>query len=156
MEEGNITFPDLVAFELPGEIAEGLGPAGNEENPARLPVEAVDGVNSKPGITVDPLPEVRVSLDPGLKDGTEIPSLFLLNAQPGGFLHHEPTLARRQNRNGKRVRCHRKKEEQPTSLSLRVTQAVSLTSRKELEYKLKVNVPKQKGWKFRSRDGIDR
>ena len=96
MEEGNITLPGLVVLELFGEVAEGLGPAGQEDDSARLPVEAVDGMNPEPGITVDSVPEVRVNLDPGLKDGAEIPFLLLLDAQPGGLLHHEPALARRE------------------------------------------------------------
>ena len=138
MEEGDITLPDLVVFELFGEVAEGLGPAGQEDDPARLPVEAVDGMNPEPGITVDPVPEVRVSLDPGLKDGTEIPFPLLLDAQPGGLLHHEPALVRAEDRNGKRVCCHREKERQSGNLRiccflfsqqyhLRVTQATNLT-----------------------------
>ena len=97
MEEGDIALPDLVVFELPGEVAEGLGPAGQEDDPACLPVEAVDGKNPEPGITVDFVPEVQVGLDPGLKDGTEIPSPLLLDAQPGGLLHHEPALAPRED-----------------------------------------------------------
>jgi hypothetical protein len=72
VEEGDIVLPDLVLFELPGEVAEGFEAAGHEDDPARLPVEAVDGMNPKPGLTVNLVPEVRVSLDPGLKNGTEV------------------------------------------------------------------------------------
>ena len=97
VEEGDIALPDLVVFELPGEVAESPGPAGQEDDPARLPVEAVDGKNPEPGITVDLVPEVRISPDPGLKDGTEIPSPLPLDAQPGGLLHHEPAPARRED-----------------------------------------------------------
>jgi len=80
MEEGDIALPDLVLFELPGKVAEGLWPTGHEDDPARLPVEAVDGMNPEPGFTVNPVPEVRVSFDPGLKNGTEAQSPLLLNA----------------------------------------------------------------------------
>ena len=113
MEEGDIALPDLVVFELLGEVAEGLAPAGQEHDPARLPVEAVNRMNPEPGIIVDLVPEVRVDLDPGLKNGAEIPSPLLLDAQPGGLLHHEPALTRGEDGNGERVRCHREKEEQP-------------------------------------------
>ena len=97
MEEGDIALPDLVVFELHGEVAEGPGPAGQEDNPARLPVKAVDGKNPEPGITVDLVPEVRVGIDPRLKDGTEIPSRLPLDTQPGGLLHHKPAPARRED-----------------------------------------------------------
>ena len=80
VEEGNIALPDLVVFELLGEVAEGLGPAGQEDDPACLPVEAVDGMNPEPGITVDHVPEVRINFDPGLKNGAEIPFPLLLDA----------------------------------------------------------------------------
>ena len=103
-------LPGVVVLELFGEVAEGLGPACQEDDAARLPVEAVDGMNPEPGITVDPVPEVRVNLDSGLKNGAEIPSPLLLNAQPRGFLHHEPALTDRENRNGKNVHGHREKE----------------------------------------------
>ena len=110
MEEGDIVFPDIAAFELPGEVAEGLGPAGKEDEPARLPVEAVDRMNLEPGVTTYPVPEVRVNLQPGLKDGTETLSMLHLDAQATGLLYYEPALARRENRNGERVRCHCEKE----------------------------------------------
>ncbi len=97
MEEGDIALPDFVVFELHGEVAEGPGPAGQEDNPARLPVKAVDGMNPEPGITVDLVPEVRVGIDPRLKEGTEVLPLLLLDAQPGGLLHHEPAPARRED-----------------------------------------------------------
>jgi len=93
VEEGDITLPGLVMLELFGEVAEGLGPAGQEDDPARLPVEAVDRMNSELRIAVDSVPEVRVNLDPGLKNGAEIPFPVLLDAQPGGLLHDEPALA---------------------------------------------------------------
>jgi len=64
MEEGDVALPDLVVLELLGEEAEDLGLAGQEDNPARLPVEAVDWMNPELGITVDPVPEVRIRLDP--------------------------------------------------------------------------------------------
>jgi len=97
VEEGDIALPDLVVFELHGEVAEDPGPAGQEDNPARLPVKAVDGKNPEPGITVDLVPEVRVGIDPRLKEGTEVLPLLLLDAQPGGLLHHEPAPARRED-----------------------------------------------------------
>jgi hypothetical protein len=100
VEKGDITLPGLAVLELFGEVAEGLGPAGQEDDPARLPVEAVDGMNSETGITVDSVPEVRVNPDPGLKNGTEIPFPLLLDAQPGGLLHDEPAPASREDRNG--------------------------------------------------------
>jgi len=93
VEEGDIALPDLVMFELHGEVAEGRRVAGQEDNAARLPVKAVDGKNPEPGITVDLLPEVRVGMDPRLKDGTEVLPLRLLDAQPGGLLNHEPAPA---------------------------------------------------------------
>ena len=97
MEEGDISLPDLVVFELHGEVAEDPGQAGQEDNSARLPVKAVDGKNPEPGITVDLVPEVRVGIDPRLKEGTEVLPLLLLDAQPGGLLHHEPAPARRED-----------------------------------------------------------
>ena len=97
VEEGDIALPDLVVFELHGEVAEGRGPAGQEDNAARLPVKAVDGKNPELGITVDLVPEVRVGIDPRLKDGTEVLPLLLLDAQPGGLLDHEPAPARRED-----------------------------------------------------------
>ena len=97
MEEGDISLPDFVVFELHGEVAEGTGPAGQQDNPARLPVKPVDGKNPEPGITIDLVPEVRVGIDPGLKEGTEVLPLPLLDAQPGGLLHHEPAPARRED-----------------------------------------------------------
>ena len=118
MEEGDITLPGLVVLELFGEVAEGLGPAGQEDDPARFPVEAVDGMNPELGITVDSGPEVRVDLDPGLKNGAEIPFLHLLDAQPEGLLHHEPALARREDRDGKSVHCHREKGSQSGNLRI--------------------------------------
>ena len=80
MEESDIALPDLVVFELHGEVAEGRGLASQEDNTARLPIKAVDGMNTKPGITVDLAPEVRVGIDPRLKDGTEVLPLLLLDA----------------------------------------------------------------------------
>jgi hypothetical protein len=127
VEEGDITLQDLVVFELLGEVAEGSRPAGKEDDPARLPVEAVDWLNPEPGITVDLVLEVRVSHDTGLKDGTKIPSPPLLHAQAGGLLDHKPALARRKDRNGKRVRCHHQMEMQG-HIIITVTQAGSLTS----------------------------
>jgi len=97
VEEGDIALPDLVVFELPGQVAEGLGSAGQKDDPARLPVQAVDRMNAEPGIIIDFVPEVQVSLDPGPKDGTEIRSRLLLDAQPGGFFYHEPAPARRED-----------------------------------------------------------
>ena len=97
VEEGHIALSYLVMLELPGEIPEGSGLAGQEDDAARLPVEAVDGKNPEPGITVDLLPEVRVSIDPRLKEGTEVLPLPLLDAQPGGLLHYEPAPACREN-----------------------------------------------------------
>ena len=106
VEEGDITLPGPVLFELSGEVAEGFWPAGQDDDPARLPVEAVDGMNSEPGITVDFFPEVRVIPDPGLKKGAEVLFTPLLDAQPGWLLHDEPTATRREDRNGNRVCCH--------------------------------------------------
>jgi hypothetical protein len=63
MEESDVALPDLVLFELFSEVAEGLGPAGQEDDPARFPVEAVDRMNPEPGITVDHVAEVRVRLN---------------------------------------------------------------------------------------------
>jgi len=97
VEEGDIALPDFVVFELCGEVAEGPGPASQEDNPARFPVKAVDGKNPEPGIAVDLVPEVRVGIDPRLKEGTEVLPLPLLDAQPGGLLHHEPAPARRED-----------------------------------------------------------
>ncbi len=116
MEESDIVFPGLVVFKLLREVAEGLGPAGQEDDSARLPVEAVDGMNPEPGIIVDLVQEARICLDPGPKGGTEIPSPLLLDAQPGGLLHHEPARARCQDRNGKWVHGHHKKEGQSGNL----------------------------------------
>ena len=118
MEEGDITLPSLVVLELFGEVAEGLGPAGQEDDPARFPVEAVDGMNPELRITVDSVPEVRVNLDPGLKYGAEIPFPLLLDAQPGGLLHDEPALVRREDRDGKSVHCHREKQSQSWNLRI--------------------------------------
>jgi hypothetical protein len=56
VEEGDIALPDLVLFELHGEVAEDSGLAGQEDNPARLPVKTVDGKNPEPGITVEFVP----------------------------------------------------------------------------------------------------
>ena len=111
-------LPGVVVFELFGEVAKGLGPAGQEDDAACLPVEAVDGMNPEPGITVDSVPEVRVNLNPGLKNGAEIPFPLLLDAQPGGLLHHEPALTGREDRNGKSVHCHREKENQSGNLKM--------------------------------------
>ena len=111
-------LPGVVVFELFGEVAEDLGPAGQKDDAARLPVEAVDRMNPEPGITVDSVPEVRVNLDPGLKNGAEIPLPLLLDAQPGGLLHHEPALARREDRNGKSVHGHREKKSQSGNLEI--------------------------------------
>jgi len=97
VEEGDIALPDLVVFELHGEVAEGRSPAGQEDHAARLPVKAVDGKNPVPGITVDLVSEVRIGIDPRLKDGTEVLPLLLLDAQPGGLLDHEPAPARRED-----------------------------------------------------------
>jgi hypothetical protein len=97
VEEGDIALPDLVVFELDGEVAEGRWPAGQKDNPTRLPVKAMDGKNPEPGITVDLLPEVRVGVDPRLKDGTEVLPLLFLDAQPRGLLNHEPAPARRED-----------------------------------------------------------
>jgi len=57
----------------------------------------VDGKNPEPGITVDLVSEVRIGIDPRLKDGTEVLPLLLLDAQPGGLLDHEPAPARRED-----------------------------------------------------------
>jgi len=97
VEEGDIALPDFVMFELHGEVTEDPGPAGQKDNPARLPVKAVDGKNPEPGITIDFVPEVRVGIDPRLKEGTEVLPRPLLDAQPAGLLHHEPATARRQD-----------------------------------------------------------
>jgi hypothetical protein len=97
VEEGDIALPDLVVFELHGEVGEGRGSAGQEDNPARLPVKAVDGKNPERGITVDLVPEVRIGIDPRLKDGTEVMPPLILDAQPRGFLNNEPAQARRQD-----------------------------------------------------------
>jgi hypothetical protein len=80
VEEGDIALPDLVLFELLGEVTEGFEAAGYEDDPACLPVEAVDGMNPEPRITVNLVPEVRISFDPGLKNRTEVQSPLLLNA----------------------------------------------------------------------------
>jgi len=110
VEEGDVALSDLVSLELFGEEAENLRLAGQENNSARLPVEAVDRMNPEPGIMVDRVPEGRVCLDPRVKKGTEISSSLLLNVQPGGLLHHKPALVRAKDRNGERICCHRKKE----------------------------------------------
>jgi hypothetical protein len=110
MKEGDITFPDIAAFELPGEVTEGLGSAGKEDDSACLPVEAVDRMNAESWIAVDLAPEVEVSLQPGLKDSRETPSMLRLDAQTGGFLHNDPARARSKNRNRERVQCHVQKE----------------------------------------------
>ncbi len=94
MEEGDIALQDLVLLELPGKVAEDLRLARQEDYPARFPVKAMDWMNPEPGITADPAPEVRISFDQPLKDGTETLSSLLLNAQPGGLLDHEPALVR--------------------------------------------------------------
>ena len=97
MEEGDIALPDLAVFELRGEVAEGPGPAGEEDNPACLPVKSVDRNNPESGITVDLVPEIRVGIDPDLKKGTEILPLLFLDAQPGGLLNDEPAPTRRED-----------------------------------------------------------
>jgi hypothetical protein len=97
VEEGDIALPDPVVFELHGEVAESAGPAGEEDNPARPSIKAVDGKNPEAGITIDLVPEVGVGIDPILKVGTEVLPLFFLDAQPGGFLHYEPTPADRED-----------------------------------------------------------
>ncbi len=94
VEESNITLQDLVLLELLGEAAEGLRLARQEDNPARLPVEAMDWMNPEPGIAADPVPEVLISFDQPLKDGTETLSPLLLDAQPRGLLDYEPALIR--------------------------------------------------------------
>jgi hypothetical protein len=99
VEKGDVSFPDFAALELVCEEAEGLGPAGQEDDPARLPVEAVDRMYSETGVAVDSIPEARVDLDPGLKKGAEIPLARLLNAQPGGLLYNEPAPARLKDQN---------------------------------------------------------
>ena len=110
MEEGDVALPDQVVLELFGEVTEGLGPAGQENDPARLPVEAVDRLNPEPEITVDPAPEVRIILDPRLKDGAETPSSLFLDTQPRRLLYYEPALIRAQDRNGERICSHREKK----------------------------------------------
>jgi hypothetical protein len=110
MKEGNVALPDIAAFELPGEVTEGLGPAGKEDDSARLPVEAVDRMSPESWIAVDLVPEVRVNLQPGLKDSRETPSMLRFDAQTGGFLYNEPARARSKNRNRERVQCHVQKE----------------------------------------------
>jgi hypothetical protein len=97
VEEGDIVLPDFVVFELHCEVAEDPGLAGQEDNPARLTVKAVDGKNPEPRITIDFVPEVRVGIDPRLKEGTEVLPLPLLDAQPGRLLHHKPASARRED-----------------------------------------------------------
>ncbi len=109
MKEGDITLLNLAVLELSGEVTEGIQPAGKEDDPARLPVETVYGMNPELGIAVDSVPEVRVSLDPGLENGAEIPFPVPLDAQPGGLLHHQPALARGEDRNGISGCCHRRK-----------------------------------------------
>ena len=118
MEEGDVALSDLVALELFGEEAENLRLAGQENNSARLPVEAVDRMNPEPGIMVDRAPEGRICLDPRVKKGTEIPSLFVLDAQARGLLHNKPALVRAKNRNGERICCHRKKVGESEYLTL--------------------------------------
>ena len=98
MEKGHIAFPDFVVFELPGEIAERLGTAGQEHHPACLPVEAVDGLDPERGIAVDLRLQIGIGFDLGREDGAEIPSPLLLDAHPGGLFDHEPSLTRRQDR----------------------------------------------------------
>ena len=63
MEECHIALPDPAALELLGEVTENLRPAGQEDNPARLPVETVHGMNPEPGITVDPFPQLWIGLN---------------------------------------------------------------------------------------------
>ncbi len=109
MKEGDISLPGLVMLELSAVVAESLRLAGKEDDPARLPVETVDGMNPETGITVDSIPEVWVSLDPGLENGAEIPFPVPLDAEPGGLLQHQPALADGEDRNGISVCCHRRK-----------------------------------------------
>ena len=97
MEEGDIALPDLVVLELHGEVAEDPGLAGEEDNSARPSIEAVDGKNPEPGITVNLVSDVCVSIDPRLKVGTEVLPMLLLDAQPGGLLHDEPAPADRED-----------------------------------------------------------
>jgi hypothetical protein len=110
VEKGDITLPDLVVFELHGEVAEGPGLTGQEDNPARLSVKAVDGKNPEPGITIDLLSEIRVGVDSSLKGKTEVLPLLPLDVQPGGLLHDEPAPARREDWNEKRIRCHHREK----------------------------------------------
>ena len=118
VEEGDIALPDLSVFELRGEAGEGFGPAGQEDDLARFPVEPVNRMKPEPGIAVDLVPEVRIRLDPGLEDGAEIPSLLLLDAQSGRLLHHEPAPVRCEDGNGVRVGCHHKREGQSVNLRI--------------------------------------
>jgi hypothetical protein len=106
MQEGDISLPGLVPFELPGEVVKRFPPAGQEDDAARLPVETVDGVNPETRITADVLPKVRVKPDPRPKKGAEVLFTPLLDAQPGRLLDDEPPVTRRENGNGKRVCCH--------------------------------------------------
>ena len=106
MEECDVTLPDLVALELPCEVAEGLGPAGQEDDSARFPVETMDGVNPEPRDKSDLVAEARVSLDPGPEDGTETHPPRLLNTEARRFFHRKPSLARGEDRNGEGVHRH--------------------------------------------------
>jgi hypothetical protein len=106
MQEGDISLPGLVPFELPGEVVKDLRPAGQEDDAARLPVETVNGMNPETRVTADLLPKVRVMLDPGPKKGAEVLFRPLLDAQPGRLLDDEPPATRRENGNGKKVCCH--------------------------------------------------
>jgi hypothetical protein len=97
VEESDVALPDLVVLELFGKVAESLEPAGQEDDPACLPVEAVNWMNPEMGIIVDRGPEVRILLNLQLKGGTETPASFFLDTQSGGFLHHKPSLVRAQD-----------------------------------------------------------
>jgi hypothetical protein len=107
VEECDVTLPDLVVFELPGEVAEDLGSASQKDDPACFPIETMDGVNPEPRDKADLVAEARVSVDLGPEDGTETHCPCLLNAEARRFLRRKPSLARGEDRNREGVHRHR-------------------------------------------------
>ena len=109
VQEGDVALPDFPGFELRGKVGERFAPAAQQDDPARFPIEPMDGMKSEAGVTVDFVPMGRGIFDRGLKNGTKIPFLLLLDAESGGLFHHEPALARCEDRDGVGVGCRHRK-----------------------------------------------
>jgi hypothetical protein len=116
MEECDIALPDRVALKLCSEVAEDRRPACQEDHSARLPVEAMDGKDSEPGIVFHFFFQFRIGLDPGLQDRTEVRLPVRLNAQARRLLHNEPPRSRRMDDDGKRICCHLARKRTPNNI----------------------------------------